>query len=609
MKIITALTGYTYDTYPFIILDINNVLYLFNLPDCCSRIFSDSIYSINKVRHIFLCGLSLHSSGGFLGSLIALFKPWKNEVDITCPNNINELITHNDFFGKMAEKYLPHLSEGVYSDDLITVNPVKTGNSLSYSIQCVGNPGKFLPEKAQNLGIKAGPNFSRLKSGETLYNDKGEPVTLQDCISEPIEGETVFIVDITAEEDIDFVPPAEELAEYDVIVHLTPIRIVNTPKYLSKFQATQKTKNICFGFSGRVSYKTVSLLYQNFVDCSDEMLNPISTCEPQNEANPPSFINLSTGDSFVFSPSKKVSIVRDEIYLKIEKHLNYNCPLPHFKSFAVTFLGTGAAMPARCRNDPGILVHTKSGFIALDVGEGYVFQLFRKYGKENAEFILKNMKLIFISHNHCDHSFGLHSLLRARSLCTDEKVQLYCNKKLINEVHFFESLHRNSSFNIVHVDSEDANNKEFVVFDNNNIRIKTVDVFHCSHSKGCMLTIDNMWKIAYSGDRKALSDDHFVDEICEVDLLIHEATFMSEHDSDMDDYDHSTMNHAIEVQKKMNAKYMALVHFSHKYDKHYIPCPAEKAFVAFDYLSFTFDDMEKVCKMVKKVNRECLIPS
>ena len=110
MKIITALTGYSYDTHPFIILDINNVLYLFNLPPCCSRIFSDCNYSINKVRHIFLSSPFLEDSGGFLGSLIAILRPWKREVNITCPDSVRELLSNNDFFSKLKPEYLPHLS-------------------------------------------------------------------------------------------------------------------------------------------------------------------------------------------------------------------------------------------------------------------------------------------------------------------------------------------------------------------------------------------------------------------------------------------------------------------------------------------------------------------
>lgn len=604
MKIIAALTGYTYDTYPFFVLDINNVLYLFNMPDNCSRIFSDSSYSITKVKRIFLSSLSLSDTGGLLGSLIAILKPWKNKIEITCPNFIKKIFENNEFFAKMKKEYLPILTDEFYSDDLIAVNMIMTGQSVSYSIQCSGCQGRFLPEKAKKLGIKPGPNFSKLKAGETLYNEKGEAVTLADCISEPIQGEKILIMNITREEDIEFIPSEKELNEFNVIVHMTPIKIVNNDKYLARFPMNDKVKHVCFGFSGRVSYKTASILFQNFVDYSNELLKPLSTCEDEINGFPSSFINLSTGDSFIFSPSNKMKVIHDEEYKKIEKYSNFNCPLPLFESFAVTFLGSGSANPVKCRGDPGILIHTKSGFIALDTGEGYIQQLHRKYGRENSNYILKNLSLIFITHNHCDHSFGLRTVLEARSSLTNEKVQLFCDKNLLNEMKFYESLNQNISFNIDHIDSQDEKNKEFNV--NENIKIKTVNVCHTNDSKGCLITIENRWKVAYSGDRKALGNDLFVEEFGEVDLLIHEATFCSELDTEMDDYDHSTVNHAIDVQKQMNAKYMALVHFSQRYDQKYIHCPAEKAFVTFDYLDFAFENIEEVCKMVKRVNIKCL---
>lgn len=218
------------------------------------------------------------------------------------------------------------------------------------------------------------------------------------------------------------------------------------------------------------------------------------------------------------------------------------------------------------------------------------------------------MKLIFITHNHSDHSFGLHSLLRTRSLFTNNKVQLFCDSNVFSEIQFYEWLYdENSAFNIEYIDSDDLKNKEFFVIETNNlIKVKAVDVHHTSKSKGCLITINNEWKIAYSGDRKALGQDHFVEEIGEVDLLIHESTFSSELDTEMDNYDHSTVNHAIKVKKQMNAKYMALVHISYRYDSKYIPCPCENTFMSFDYLSFSFDDIDEICKTVNEINHKCL---
>lgn len=607
MKLITALIGYGYDSKPMIALDINNIIYLFTMPDCCDRMFFDSCYSIQNVRHIFLGSRYDEDSGGFLESLFSLLKPWRNEVNITCPKNIKNNFDSSAFFRTRFNRLKITLSDDQYQDEVMKVSPIVTGKSLSFHIEFNGRPGKFLPKKAIELGIKPGPDFKKLQSGETMYNDKGIAVTLNDCIGEPIIGEIVLMINIKDENDIQFIPRDLD-GKYDAIFHLTPIEIVNNPKYLVHFPPNVRTKNVCFGFSGRISYEKTSKLYQQFVDHSNNLLFPLSTCEDSNNY-PKHFINLCTGDSYIFSPMDKISFVPNKKYQSIQKYPSFNAPLPQLNSFAITFLGTGACFPCGDRNNPGHLLHTKSGFIALDVGQGFLGQLYRKYGNENGNFILSNLIAIFITHNHVDHSYGLHSLLRKRSSLTDHKVDLFCNKNLFNEIHYYELIYENCSFHINFIDYDIPSNQDiFVNASNCSIKIKTVHVDHTEDSKGCLVTIDNKYKVAYSGDRMATGNDHFVEEIGSVDLLIHEGTFCSELDTEMDDYQHSTVNHALQTSEKMKAKYTAIVHISQRYEGYNIPCNAENAFVAFDYLECSFDQIEKVCKMVKTVNQEILKP-
>jgi glyoxylase-like metal-dependent hydrolase (beta-lactamase superfamily II) len=104
--------------------------------------------------------------------------------------------------------------------------------------------------------------------------------------------------------------------------------------------------------------------------------------------------------------------------------------LQQFKTFAFTFLGTGAMLPSRYRNVPGILIHCRSGFVALDVGEGFAGQLRRKFGMENTDFILRNLLCIWISHVHGDHHFGLYQLLQARAELCDGAVPLIYNSPI-----------------------------------------------------------------------------------------------------------------------------------------------------------------------------------
>lgn len=63
------------------------------------------------------------------------------------------------------------------------------------------------------------------------------------------------------------------------------------------------------------------------------------------------------------------------------------------------------------------------GNILLDVGEGTMGQLARRFGpwrsqypdvEESADDILSNIKLLFISHIHADHHSGLAGFLRRR---------------------------------------------------------------------------------------------------------------------------------------------------------------------------------------------------
>ena len=53
----------------------------------------------------------------------------------------------------------------------------------------------------------------------------------------------------------------------------------------------------------------------------------------------------------------------------------------------------------------------KYGFVLIDCGNGTVGQIYRKFGIELGNYILSNIKCIWLSHAHNDHSGGLINLL------------------------------------------------------------------------------------------------------------------------------------------------------------------------------------------------------
>lgn len=89
--------------------------------------------------------------------------------------------------------------------------------------------------------------------------------------------------------------------------------------------------------------------------------------------------------------------------------------LDAFDKVIITPLGTGSAVPSKYRNVSGTLIQTPSaGNILLDAGEGTYGQICRKFGRDGAEKILRNLRIVFISHLHADHHLGIARILNAR---------------------------------------------------------------------------------------------------------------------------------------------------------------------------------------------------
>ena len=84
------------------------------------------------------------------------------------------------------------------------------------------------------------------------------------------------------------------------------------------------------------------------------------------------------------------------------------------------------------------------GSLLLDCGEGTYGQLFRKFGKEKTEKILKkDLTAILITHMHADHHLGLVKFLKKRAEFTTEALVVIGPLKLkhwLSEVSLFDNL-------------------------------------------------------------------------------------------------------------------------------------------------------------------------
>ena len=77
-------------------------------------------------------------------------------------------------------------------------------------------------------------------------------------------------------------------------------------------------------------------------------------------------------------------------------------------------LGTGSALPSKYRNVSATLLRVPgSGSYLLDCGENTLGQLNRVYRPEELVEVLRDLKMIWISHLHADHHLGTVSVIKA----------------------------------------------------------------------------------------------------------------------------------------------------------------------------------------------------
>ena len=87
--------------------------------------------------------------------------------------------------------------------------------SIAYALVEAQRPGKFYPDKAIALGVKAGPDFSRLKAGESIRLRDGQVVKPEQVMGPPRPGRKVVYAGDTR--------PSKRIVELargaDVLIH------------------------------------------------------------------------------------------------------------------------------------------------------------------------------------------------------------------------------------------------------------------------------------------------------------------------------------------------------------------------------------------------------
>ena len=598
MKIdVFIISGRTLDTEPCVAIKCEKEYYVFNCPEHTQRIFNINKWKPSKVKQFFFTDLNPSSIAGLSSFIITFCKGEKPSFGITAPKKFINIHCNQIPFYKIAPFIIPNISDGKYSDEFLTVIPYQLASSIAYYIKLCDEPGKFDLTKALQLGLKPGPLFKKLQLGESVTLDDGSTVIQPSmCIEEPVPGGKVLILNCLSLEDLNSFHSLTSfdennklkinLKEIDVIVHMTKTELLLNDEYQKLFKDLKQTKQICFHGSEKIAFEKTSELYTKI---TNQKLVSQSTMHKI-----PDFTEGESGMAYLITPSKSRKFIPGP--KPKQDFQSDGAEIPKIQSFAISFLGTCCHYSTDIRNVAGILLHLPDGFIILDAGEGFLGQLRRKFGKVNADFIIKNLLFIFISHCHGDHYYGVHQILEVRQKLTPNRLPILADRLVINDLKTW------NDFNATYYERPNIMNFSIPKI----FECESIPVQHCEGSCGCVLNIYEKngfqsWRISYSGDHRI--QDDFVKKVGNCDLLIHEATFDDSMAEDAYKKNHSTISQALEIGEKLHAKYTILTHFSARY-KSIISIDHPNSLAAFDYLTFTYEELPEICSLYSKTCSE-----
>lgn len=312
-------------------------------------------------------------------------------------------------------------------------------------------------------------------------------------------------------------------------------------------------------------------------------------------------------------------------------------------NFNIQILGSSSALPTYNRFPTAQIVTVHQEPFLIDCGEGTQIQLRRfntKFGK---------IKNIFISHLHGDHFFGLFGLISSYNLTGRTKaLNIYAHKNLEKIFNTDYSLVDTKNLNFDLIFHHLPENSQIIYEDKKmsvvsfplkhsietcgfkfiekklspNIRKEKITELGLSISqilqlkKGLDIKIED---VLYKNSELTIaapeprtyafcSDTAYAEEIIRyienVDLLYHEATFLSKEKETALLTRHSTATQAAEIAKKAKVKSLIIGHFSsrYKFTKPYLveaKALFGNVFLAYDGLEIEIDNKHNINNVSK----------
>ncbi len=274
-------------------------------------------------------------------------------------------------------------------------------------------------------------------------------------------------------------------------------------------------------------------------------------------------------------------------------------------SFKLTILGSSGALPAYGRFPTSQHLIIQNKHFLIDCGEGAQMQLMRY------QIPIHKIDHIFISHLHGDHYMGLMGLLFSMHLQRRTNDLHLHSQKGLDEIILLQLKHSKSSLNydiIFHAFDASHSN---LIHEDDLLTVYTIPLIHklaCAGflfrekpkprkinkeklREGMLLqhiallktgadVYDEIGNLMYRNNEYTLPpkppvsyaycsdtawNEKMIEQISQVNLLYHEATFMEEEKDKARETKHSTAKEAATMAKQCGAQKLLIGHFSARY--------------------------------------------
>lgn len=563
---------------------------------------------------------------------------------------------------------------GATVDTLPSTKPSK--ESICYIARGHDSRGKFDPQKAKELRVPYGRAFGELTAGKSVQSEDGKTITPDMVLGPSRKANGFAIMEIPS---VDYIEPLFSLPQWQSPAVMTGLKafvwilgpgVGNHPRLrefigsMPDYEHTVSSTDYCPNYLALTSVAgsvarmaqlngdiySVPIYDNSNVPQSQALLSspndhPLAIDEPPFEplqpgyvfelepqfkfdkANPMSLLDLSTTKIDIpKSVQQRMSVIQTRLLKpKFQAQLKkIRKNLPGADAEIIT-LGTGSSVPSKYRNVSATLINVPGvGYYLLDCGEDTLGQLQRVYDAEELREVLRNLRMIWISHLHADHHLGTVSVIKAwyqvnygadakrtadsetdlpkilqekrLSVVSDEMMIVWLEEYAQVEDYGFHKVlplcaypnpsgpsittkfayrhnhnggppfgSNTASKTILDFQDDSSPFTPLLKSSTGLCDILTTGVKHCRAALAVSLVFPNGFKVSYSGDCRP--SDKFASIGRNSTVLIHEATFQNDMVGSALAKRHSTAAEAIEVGRRMGARSIVLTHFSQRYQK------------------------------------------